>query len=171
MKKLILLICAMVLLMSSSSFAALATYNFTINAQDLVQYESANGVDGSTAIDNGLYSGARLLRTYDASTGWGNQYRSYWDSSNSYFSAWNSITDERMVDFNLWGYDGNGANWGEQYKVNSWGGVPTSTDSNWEGYIVDWPWGTPPANNDGQLLGWNVEDYVYANGFGFHDQT
>lgn len=151
--------------------ATTMTYKFTITAADLMNYVTVNGADGSSALDNGLYEGARLLRLRD---GGQTDVRSYHSSTNVDFASWAETTTDRLVEFNLWGYDGRGINWGEIYKVDSWGDeVPTTNNSNWTGDIIAWPWGTPPANNDGQLLGWDTDwsdsDLVasYASGMGF----
>ncbi len=161
---------------STVSATTLKTYEFTIKGEQLMSYTTANGADGSTAVDNGLYEGARLLRNY-SSTGWGDYDRSYHSSSQSAFTNWATTSGDKVVDFNLWGYDGNGAKWGEVYKVYDWANTPTSSDADWNGYTTPWPWGSfdSYANgkpgygdhyNDGELLGW-ATDYNYTNGLGF----
>jgi len=162
MKKTVLLVWVLTLIMVVPSFATQVTYEYTINGRDLMNYVTADGTDGSTAIDNDIYNGARLYRNIDS--------RSYINSEKDSFTNWANNTTDRLADFNLWGYDGNGANWGEIYKVYSWGDTPTSSDSAWDGYIIDWPWGSFDnyANgktgygdhyNDGKLLGWGANDY------------
>lgn len=148
--------------------AATLWYDFTIDGDDLMSYQTANGNDGSTAVENGLYEGARLKR--DGTNPEGTEaYRSYWASQNGGFTTWAGATDDRFADFNLWGYDGNGLGWGEYFKVKQWGGIPTS-DGDWEGNINDWPWGTPPENNDGRLLGWTANTWGDCLSFGVTDQ-
>ena len=156
----------------------LKTYEFTITGEQLMSYTTANGTDGSSAVDNGLYDGARLFRNYDDAGGsWGTYDRSYHASSQGAFTNWAATSGDRLVDFNLWGYDGNGAKWGEVYKVYDWANTPTSSDADWDGYTTAWPWGSfddyadgksgyGDHYNDGELLGW-ATDYNYTNGLGF----
>ncbi len=160
---------------TATSFAAsLVTYEFTITGQQLMSYTIANGTSGPTAVDNGIYNGARA----------GGGYHSYLESENANFQNWAETTDDRLVYFNLWGYDGKGENWGEKFKVYDWGNSPTSTATGWSGYNQAWPsydwgpfadyvagkpgYGTP--YNDGELLTWDTWDgteITYAGGLGF----
>ena len=194
MKKLSILLFAIVLLFGFAGMANATTtwWEFTIDGADLMSYQIANGAVGDTALVAGLYEGARLYRsnegngdlTGDAIVNNDDWLRSYWAASNDEFVTWTSTTD-RLADFNLWGYDGNGLKWGEYYKVQYWN-EPTSTvpgwssDSNWDGYITDWPWGSFDAYadskpdygahyNDGRLLGWEAASYSDGLGFGDSD--
>ncbi|VAV95399.1 hypothetical protein MNBD_ALPHA02-2200 [hydrothermal vent metagenome] len=165
---------------SLTSFATVLTYEFTITSDQLMNYNMVNGIDGSTAVDNGQYENARLFRSY--SNGWGDQYRSYWASSNGDFNSW-AQSGDRLVQFNLWGYDGNGTKWGEKYKVYDWAGASITSKTSWEGTSEPWPWGSfndyvsgkqpgyGASYNDGELLGWSVSDgnTAYADGIGFSD--
>ena len=154
---------------STTIFATtLVTYEFTITGDQLMNYVITKGDDGSTAAENNIFDGARLYR--------GNDSRSYIASQNTSFDTWATTTTERLMDFNLWGYDGKGENWGEIYKVYDWVNTPTSSDANWHGHLVDWPWGSfdnyadgktdyGDHYNNGELLGWGATSYT--NGLGF----
>lgn len=166
--------------MAGMAFATnLVTYEYTINGAALMSYSSfASGVAGDSAAANLLFDGARLYR--------GNDSRSFVATQNAAFTTWATTTTDRLVDFNLWGYDGRGANWGEVYKVYDWG-TPTASSGAWSGYTTPWPssWGSfdDYANgkpgyethyNGGELLGWDTgwndtaQLYTgYANGLGF----
>lgn len=168
-----LLAVAFIFSVTTSALATnLVTYDYTISGADLMSYAIVDGTDGSVAIDNGLYEGARKVRTFDSNN---TEFRSYWASQNTAFQTYAaSASANRLVEFNLWGYNGLGVGWGEIYKVNSWGDeTPTSTNSNWTGDVTPWPWGTPPANNSGQIIGWDTDwadsdnATSYANGIGF----
>jgi hypothetical protein len=97
--------------------ATLVTYEFTITGQQLMNYTIANGSSGQTAVDNGIYNDVRKRGGYS----------SYLASENTDFVNWTNTTDEKLVSFNLWGYDGKGANWEEKYQIYDLGNTPTNT--------------------------------------------
>lgn len=158
--------------MATTAMAAKITYEFSFSGDQLLEYTTANGADGSTAVDNDLYYGARRFNVYNASTGtYSDSFSSFEQSSKADFLAWRSAGD-RLVDINLWGYGGKGANWGETYRVDDWNSASASS-ANWHPYNEAWPWGTPPQNNNGELQGWWASDdtgqyYDYANGIGLN---
>ena len=170
---------AMTLAVSTTvvSAASMATYEFTLTGTQMMSYTFVNGASGSSPVDNGLYTGARLFKTWDNQAGdYTAQYASYQRSSNRDFVLW-TLGEDKIVDLQLWGYGGNGNNWGETYKVQDWVSA-SSTDPNWHPYIDSWlpSWGPTPANNNGDLQDWWASDdaewdYDYNHGFGFHESS
>ncbi|MCC5786791.1 MAG: PEP-CTERM sorting domain-containing protein [Phycisphaerales bacterium] len=105
------------------------TYYFT--AADLINNQFANGADGTSAADNGLFNGARLLRD-GSNPNSAQAARTYVASEHATFnSRWNSLVSGggELTSFNLWGLDGRGINWGEDYKPHSW--VSVSAPDGW----------------------------------------
>lgn len=144
------------------------TYEFSFTGADLMSYVLADGADGSSAADNGLFDGARLRR--DGSSGTGPlARRSYWDSQNEDFANWAGTTTDRLVGFNLWGLDGRGQYWGEDFKPLAWGsqGGP----STWTPWSTTWTaagWGTPPTGYlTEEIVGWDAN--AFADGLNFQD--
>lgn len=174
---LIPILTAITLAVSTTVFAAsMATYEFTLTGIQMMSYTVFNGAPGSSPVDNGLYSGARLFKTWDdPSRTYTAQFASYQQSSNTDFVLW-TLGEDKIIDLQLWGYGGHGNNWGESYKVQSWGAA-SSTDPNWHSYIDSWDssWGPAPTNN-GDLLDWWASDdaewdYDYNHGFSFHQTS
>jgi hypothetical protein len=142
------------------------TYQFT--AADLMKHSYVAGADGTTAAENGLFDGARLRR--DGTSGSGPlAARSYVSSHHASFSNWASTTTDRMLSFNLWGLDGRGAGWGEDFKPNYW--VSHSGPTGWTTWEDTWTnagWGTPPAGyRTEQIVGWDAE--TFDDGMNFQD--
>ncbi len=163
--------------LSVSSFATnLKTYRFTINGADLMSYklqDTEGNDENKSAADNGIYNGARYYKGRKKADP---HARNYISSEKDKFNTWATTTTARLTDFNIWGYDGNGANWGEIYKVYDWPEDPVSDSAAWSGYRTPWPWGSfddyadkkigyGAHYNDGELLGWESD---YANGLGFN---
>jgi hypothetical protein len=153
---------------TATAFAAnLVTYEFSFTGAQLMSYTTANGVFGPNAADNGIYNGARLgggEQTYDTPPGTDDSYRSYVDSEKDDFINWRNTTRDRLVQVELWGFDGKADNWGEKYKVNDWGNNPTVSRSGWNPFFE--------PRSDGRLLTWDtyndsINDYVYTDGLGF----
>jgi len=128
--------------------ATIVQYRFEFTAADLLNNVFVNGTDGSTAVGNDLYDGARLLRVGED----GNSAlagRTYVQSQqNNFVTRWNTYANDGgyvFDDFNLWGLDGLGANWGEDFKPLEW--VSHEGPANWNTPDYTWPtsWGTPPA--------------------------
>lgn len=96
------------------------TYTFT--AADLINNIFIDGADSSTAADNGLFNGGRLLR--DGTSGTSSEAaRTYVQSQHSNFnSRWDDLVTAGVTlnSFNLWGLDGRGIHWGEDYKPLQW---------------------------------------------------
>lgn len=172
-----------VVFLGGNSSASTIWYQYTIEGSKLMSYAIRDGNIGSTAVQNGLYDGARLYRSNEGLgdlTGNGvvnsdDWLRSYWSVSNAQFSSWASTTNLKMASFNLWGYDGNVLNWGEYYKVKYWNNdsstIPgSSTDPHWYGWVDPWGGGSPPPNNEGKLLGWDSVD-GYGSAIGFNESA
>ncbi len=147
---------------AATALADKVTYEFTFSGRKLTkEYATAPGVDGSTAVDNYLYYNARRFGVYG-----GEVYSSFEASSQGDLINWMGAGDH-LMDINLWGYGGLGANWGETYKVDEWNSASV-TDPVWTPYIDPWPWGTAPDNNNGDLLGWWVPSGNYNDGISFN---
>jgi PEP-CTERM motif len=156
---------AAALALGSAAQAEIVRYEFSFTAADMMRYVTANGLDGSSAADNSLFDGARLVRQdFDPLSGDG-YTRSYVASENGAFSTWADGTTDRFLGFNLWGLDGLGVNWGEDFKPTEW--VSQSDPTGWTNWQADWPWGTPPTGYiTDDLVGWDASTYGDALGFG-----
>ncbi|GEM_PF-2240093 len=170
MKK--LLLCLIVVLAIAAfplvANATVQTYEFSFTAQNMLSYQTANGADGSTAVQNSLFDGARLKRN-GSSPGLGSS-RSYVASENVGFQSWADNTTDKFLDFNLWGLDGNGAKWGDDFKPTAWGS--TTSTSGWTSSTYTWPsaWGLPPAGYiTDEFIGWSADSY--SDGFNFQDNN
>lgn len=190
MKTILVMAATCLLLFVGLANASTMWWEFTIDGADLMSFQTANGAVGDTAVQAGLTNGARLYRsnegfgdlTGDDIVDNNDWLRSHWGTSNDEFTSWAENTTDRLGSFNLWGYDGSAANWGEEYKVQYWNGASStvpgwSSDPNWQGWIIDWPWGSfeDYANgqpgygdqyNDGRILGWDAASYADSLGFG-----
>lgn len=159
-----------VMMVAGLAPAAVTTYEFSFTGKDLMSYQFANGADGSSAVENGLYDGARLYR--NGTSGGAGAARSYVLSQQDAFVAKvNAAASNgyKMYSFNLWGVDGNGENWGDDFKPLSWDASSTTQPAGWDSWTYPWPssWGTPPAGyNTDMLLGW---DAMTDDGLGFAD--
>ena len=152
----------------ATALADKVAYEFSFTGRQLTrEYITATGADGSTAVDNHLYSGARRFNGYNN----GDVFSSFEASSQGDLIHWMGAGDH-LMDINLWGYGGNSANWGESYKVDKWNSASV-TDTNWDSYIDPWPsgWGTPPDNNNGDLRGWWVPSGDYDEGISFNQSS
>lgn len=131
-------------------------YRVTFTGDTLLNNVFVDGVVDSTAADNDLYDGARFL----------GGKRSYWESDYDDFNTqWDNLSNNGYVfdEFNLWGFDGKGKHWGEDYKPLEWLGGTGPTG--WEFRLLDWSWGTPPEGyHTLQFPGWFVTDPQYALG-------
>jgi len=117
---------------------------FSWTAADLLDIEFVNGEDGTTAAENGLFDGARRLR--DGSNRGGDTARTFIESQHDLFNdRFDALVenDEGLNSFNLWGLDGRGAEWGEDFKPLEW--VSIDAPDGWETGFFD-------AGPDG--LGW-----------------
>ncbi len=152
-------------LCATATQASIVRYEFSFTAADMMSFITVDGVDGSTAVDNSLFDGARLVRQ-DLVPGGGNGYtRSYVQSENAAFSNWADTTNDRLLGFNLWGLDGNGAKWGDDFKPTAW--VSQGDPTGWTNWQYNWPWGTPPAGYiTDEFVGWDASTYGDALGFG-----
>ena len=145
--------------------AGIVSYKFSFTAEDMMSYVTADGADGSTAADNSLFDGARLVRQDLVPGGTAGYTRSYVETENSAFGTWANTTSDRFLGFNLWGLDGNGANWGDDFKPTEW--VSQSDPTGWTNWQMDWPWGTPPAGYiTDEIVGWDASTSGDALGFG-----
>ena len=162
MKKLVM-ICLVLFVVSSVSLAGnTVSYKFSFTGADLMNYVIADGADGSSAADNGLFEGARLVRNAPGYT------RSYVETQNDAFENWATTTTDKFLGFNLWGLDGNGANWGDDFKATSYGEQTQS--SGWYDWTYTWPWGTPPAGCITEdFIGWDADSYADGMNFGDTD--
>lgn len=148
-------------LLAGTAMATPVVYRFEFTAADLFNQQFENGSDGSTAADNGLFNGARLLRVgtngnhVDAA-------RTYVQSQHTTFNnRWSQYESEGYVldSFNLWGLDGRGQHWGEDYKPFQW--ISHDGPTGWVPHYYEWPssWGTPPAGyHTLQFPGWYTPD-------------
>ncbi|MCC5828746.1 MAG: hypothetical protein JJU36_04805 [Phycisphaeraceae bacterium] len=116
---------------------------FTFTAADLFNQVFVEGPDGSTAADNGVFSGARLLRVGSSGTH-ADVGRTYVDSQIATFqSRWNQYAESGygLYTFSLWGLNNNGGNWGEDYKPYEW--ISFETPEGWNTSFLDaqatWP--------------------------------
>jgi len=165
MFKLILGMCvvAMALALASPAMADSIRYEFSFTGDDLMSYVTAGGADGTTAADNSVFDGARLVRQ-DLVAGH-THTRSYLASESSAFTTWAGGTTDRFLGFNLWGLDGRGAKWGEDFKPTAW--ESQSDPTGWTNWQTAWPWGTPPAGYiTDEIVGWDASTYGDALGFG-----
>jgi hypothetical protein len=150
--------------------ATVSTYEFSFTAEDLMSYTTFAGPDGSTAADNGLFNGARARRDGVYKTG-PLASRSFWTSQSGTFTTWTTSTTDKFLSFNLWGLDGLGANWGEDYKPTAWG--TTTYPAGWTPTVTTYSgppnfWGPPPAGYiTEQIIGWDAN--TYADGLNFQD--
>ncbi|MCK5229993.1 MAG: PEP-CTERM sorting domain-containing protein [Desulfobulbaceae bacterium] len=165
------LICTLAFVHNSS--ADIVWYEYTINGAALMNdYTLYMGTDvKDSPRDAGIFNGARQYTHYENNIKLRN-YKSKWESLIFYLAA--HTTQMRMAQFNLWGYgnvnDYPATAWCEDFLVQGWYN-PASTDPNWQEYISPWPYGgTPPENNNGQLLGWYAPA-GYEDGMGFFKET
>ncbi len=155
--------------MTSSALALVVTYDYSFSGDQLMQYITFDGTSNtSTAVDEGMYYGARRINFFDNNGNYDESYSSFHSSTNDAFVDW-TYTGDRLVDINLWGYGGNAANWGESFKVDAWNSASASGQKDWIAYSDPWPWGTPPDNNNGELQGWWPSDY--QNGLAFYQRN
>ena len=158
-------ILGLVLLLGGVAHAATIRYEFSFTADDLMSYVTASGLDGSTAADNGIFDGGRLVRQNLVS---GHTYtRSYVGSEQTAFTYWANSTNDRLISFNLWGLDGRGARWGEDYKPAAW--IDQSNPTGWSDWQYNWPvaWGSAPAGYiTDEFIGWDASTYGDALSFG-----
>jgi len=164
MKKLVA-ICLVLFVVSSVSLAgSTVSYKFSFTGADLMKYVLVNGATGSTAASNGLFDGARLVRNVPGNS------RSYIAAQNGGFETWAETTNDKFLSFNLWGLDGRGVSWGEDFKPMSYGAQTQS--SGWSNWVSSWPstWGTPPAGYiTDQIIGWDAGSYADGINFGDSD--
>lgn len=147
---------------TTAAQASLVTYEFSFTAEDVLSYAFANGADGSSAADNSLFDGARLVRD----DGTGNMARSYVQSQHGAFDNWATSTTDRLTTLNLWGFDGRGAGWGEDYKHTSHENV--DGPGNWVDWTTGWDagWGANPNPYTAATPGWYAADISDALSFG-----
>jgi len=145
--------------LASVAQASVISYEFSFTAADMMSYVTVNGADDSTAADNTLFDGARLVRK-ELGSGDGST-RSYVQSENGAFSTWANTTTDRLLGLQLWGLSGNGAKWGEDFKSTAW--VSQSDPTGW----VNWQSiETPPSGYiTDELIGWDATTYGDALGF------
>jgi len=117
-------------------------------AEDMLARDYADGDDGTTAAGNGLFDGARRLR--DGASKNGDSARTFIQSQQGLFETrWDGLVEDAATldSFNLWGLDGRGAEWGEDFKPLEW--VKVNAPNGWETGFFD-------AGPDG--LGWFQND-------------
>lgn len=143
---LVLAMSAMLLLSAGTALSGTILYRFSFTGADLFNQQFVYGADGSSAADNDLYDGARLLRV-GTNGNHADAGRTYVQSQHgSFTSRWNTYRDGGYVfdSFNLWGLDGRGAFWGEDFKPLFW--YSHEGPSGWSTGYHTWPWGNPPEN-------------------------
>ncbi len=135
-------------LFAGSALAGLVKYEFTFTGADLLGYELAKGAKGNTAVESRLYDGAALL-AFGSDATHKKAAASYVKKDHKKFERrWNNLADRGFVldTFNLWGLDGKGANWGEDFKPYEWSGM--EGPDGWAYGLVDYKdttWGDPPG--------------------------
>jgi len=166
-KNLILAIGALTFFVSSAQ-AGIVTYEFSFTAADMMGYDVADGASGSTAVDNSLFDGARLVRQdLGVITDGDGKTRSYVTGEKDDFVNWADNTDDKFLGFNMWGLDGNGANWGDDFKPTDW--VSQGDPTGWDSWQYNWPasCGSPPAGYiTDEFVGWDSATYGDALSFG-----
>lgn len=126
--------------------AGIKTYRLTFSAADMLNNVYVDGDAGTTASDNDLYDGARLLRV-GRNANHADAARTYVGEQHGTFSdRWNTYAGAGWTyeSFNLWGLDGRGANWGDDFKAADW--LSMTGPAGWEGLRYEWPdsWGDLP---------------------------
>jgi len=149
----------------STAHATVTWYEFSFTAADLMDAVYVSGEVGETAAENGLYDGARLSREggspYDK--------RTYVTVQHQNFLNWQTDCTQRFASFNLWGFDGRGAGWGEDYMHMNQASV--SAPGGWTSWEEEWPdtWGeNPNPFPNARLLGWDAGSV--GQGFHFDDE-
>ncbi len=161
----ILAVLGMVVLLGTPAQATITTYEFSFTAEDMLSYVTVDGTEGSSAADNEVFDGARLRRDGTNPSG-PLASRSYWESQNGAFTSWATGTTDRFLSFNIWGFDGRGIHWGEDFKPHAW--VGSTEPAGWTPWTTAWPWGDPPAGSHTDLLlGWDANGF--GDGFNFQD--
>lgn len=135
---------------------ATSTYTYEFTLADILNNQFVSGANGTTAADNGLFDGARLLRV-GSNANHQNAARTFVASQHDTFNQrWNDLVAEgaTFTGFNLWGLDGRGVNWGEDFKPFEW--VSVTAPTGWSTGFYEWPasWGTPPAGAHTLLFPW-----------------
>jgi hypothetical protein len=134
-------------LISGTAYADMVTRTYVFTGADLLNNVFVSGADGSTPVNNDLYDGARLLRvgTDGAASDAGRTYVA--SQQDKFTTRWSQYAADGYVfdSFNLWGLDGRGANWGEDYKPYEF--VAMTAPAGWSTGLYTWPssWGASPA--------------------------
>lgn len=137
-------------------------YEFSFTGADLMNYDFVAGADGSSAADNSLFDGARLKRNGGGFAA----ARSYVASQHADFTSWATTTTDRLTTVNLWGFDGRGAGWGEDFKHQARANVSAPADwVDWTTVGWDAGWGPNPNPYTDVTPGWYVGDHSAALGF------
>jgi hypothetical protein len=150
--------------LATSAQATISWYDFSFSAADVMSYSYANGAVGTGAAENSLYDGARLVRLP------GSYQRSYVGAQQSAFTNWATTTTDRLTTINLWGFDGLGAGWGEDYKHMD--RTVMSNPSGWTEWTdVGWGagWGANPNPNTAVTPAWIIDNLDPGFGLGFAD--
>ena len=125
------------------------------------------------AADIGLFDGARRLKSIINEDDSPPDYRSYRDDERDGYDAKvvELITPSTAIrELNLWGFDGNGANWGEDYKASGYGTITAPTG--WVGSTPDvtdiYPSFTPPSGAlTHKFVAWKTTTYNSTEGLDF----
>jgi len=139
---------AFLLVAGNASAASYSYWQFSFTGEDLMNNVFVEGEDDSSAADNDLYDGARLLRV-GANPNHEDAARTFVESEHQTFNKrWADLHEEGYTFsyFNLWGLDGRGENWGEDYKPYQW--ISHEADG-WHTYYQNWDdagYGTPPPD-------------------------
>jgi len=163
--------CAAVLLLLAVSQPAEASYvtqTYRFTAADLMKVVYGDAASNETMAQYGLFDGGRVKSHWAPSTPGGNPTHqdvrfSHRANQASDFADWESsmITqDHRLTNFNLWGLNGRGAGYGEDYKPLAW--VDHSSSSGWYETSFNYSdyWGNPPAgNHTDQFIGWGADTW------------
>lgn len=139
---------AMVLVASPAAASEIYIFHFT--GADLLNNAFVDGADGSTAADNDLYAGARLLHQGASPThaDVGSTFQQ--SQHDNFINRWNQYTADGYVldEFHLWGFgDGRTSPWGEAYKPFEW--VSLTGPDGWQTNLETWAptWGDAPEGS------------------------
>ena len=127
---------ATTLLLTGTVAEADVIRTLTWTAADMLESQFVDGDDGTTAAENGLFNGARRLR--DGASKGGESARTFIGSQHDLFNTrLDALEDneETLDSFNLWGLDGRGAEWGEDFKPLEW--LDVSAPDGWETGFFD----------------------------------
>jgi len=156
MKKLLVILCAMILVLGIVGNASAVQVTYYFDPNDWVTNYSTNNVGFTeTRIqqDNPRLYINGVSETTDTISGIHTTYAGVYYSSTGIAGYANQIPNVEIHEFNMWLADGiNAPNWGEVLTQVA-GSVPSGTAANgWAAYVFDNPW--PQSGYGDKLVGW-----------------